>query len=386
MSNSPRDTIKNFCDQHWFRNPQDIYIICSKEPKLPVNALTNSPEYQYVNNFADKDLLLYVYGFLRKMYSNAKIYIKYPYEYRFESNGCGRYMRDNLVLIGGPATNSIVRKVLYDVNCPIINHAGIIFPPSTEKERYNESVQACCSCPNFKNANGEIICERSKNFCQIEEIKTLDSEICVLRGTPKYINSKNEKNLLIEDYGMFVAMDNFYAPKSHRIVLISGLHSLGALGAYRSYVPLDNSAAIQKVVEENYSNVSEYKDFVTFHKTTIERESEYKLNINSKVEATYPLGNISTKKTGTNLYINKLIADIVRLKERIDTYLADDTHPDINEDINHECLASKLAQAHVDAQVLIMHYSKGAYTSIKNTYDECVTLFEGIKRRHNGRK
>ena len=386
MKKSVKNSIKNFCNLHLFKDPSDIYIICSKEPELPANASVYSPEYQYVNNFADKDLLLYVYGFLSKIYSNAKIYIKYPYEYKFESNAGRRFMQDNLVLIGGPATNSILRKVLYDENCPITKYTKVIFPPSTEKERENEDIRACCNCPHFKDGTGKIVCERSKNFCKIEEIKQIDNRVFALKGNPIYTNkfeTYSSDNLLIEDYGMFAALENFYST-SHRIVIISGSHSLGALGAFKSYVPLDNSVASQRTIDNNYSKVNEYKNFASFHKTTILRESEYSLNINSEIAAIYPLEKTIEKTNETNNIsplLSELKNNVEELIEAINVFLKDTTHLKSNNEINKAGLIHKLTEALSQIQALFLNYSEDTFKSIKATYQDCLTQFETISEQ-----
>ena len=254
------------------------------------------------------------------------------------------------------------------------------------KERENEDIRACCNCPHFKDGTGKIVCERSKNFCKIEEIKQIDNRVFALKGNPIYTNkfeTYSSDNLLIEDYGMFAALENFYST-SHRIVIISGSHSLGALGAFKSYVPLDNSVASQRTIDNNYSKVNEYKNFASFHKTTILRESEYSLNINSEIAAIYPLEKTIEKTNETNNIsplLFELKNNVEELIEAINVFLKDTTHLKSNNEINKAGLIHKLTEALSQIQALFLNYSEDTFKSIKATYQDCLTQFETISKQ-----
>ncbi|MDR3216496.1 MAG: hypothetical protein LBT55_03665 [Clostridiaceae bacterium] len=283
--------------KYWFKeDAEEIIIICSKEPNLPKNAYVYSNEYQYINNMADKDLLMQTQAFLCKYYPNAKILTYYPYQYR--TNRGAEFLRQNLVLLGGSATNSIVGEILEDSRFLISQ--TFVFPPST-KERFdgrNEKKSLCKDCNfNLTPVDQEFNCRRSKNYCQPDKVEIKSNhKIVVKSGTPKYlcaiedidvpkkiskkIKSNNEK-LVICDYGMFAAFDNSCNSTggTKRIVLVSGTHSSGALCALDSFAMTSRAqgdSSENERIKGNYEKVKEKlgedeKNILVFAKADIIR-------------------------------------------------------------------------------------------------------------------
>lgn len=300
---------KNLIYKYWFdKQAKEIYIVCSREKNLPQNAFIYHSDYQRMNNIADKDLVKETYAFLSRYYPDTKIKTMYSYEYRQEES----FKHHNIVLLGGPATNSVFEEIFNDEKCPISYYSNVIFPPDTtlrnSKDKMLEHI--CKDCKYNTCVGGEFECKRSKNFCKTNGITTQNivkngkNKILKIpqQGNPIYHSQMkesrisdaakkqmgtqdNSRMLLSSDYGMFATMKNFYRSSSKKIVFISGLHSLGALGAFKYFAPTDSERDTLKDISENYKNISNINnscvDFVAFIKVEIVRkDSGFSLDIN----------------------------------------------------------------------------------------------------------
>lgn len=214
----------------WFpKTVTKIYIVVKRESDPPQDAYAFSKEYMYLDRMGDKDLILYTYAFLSKYYPNTNIEICISEDFIKRAD----YEKNNLVILGGPSSNHEVCQQF--MNTEVLSKC-FKYPPNAVKKS-----EICGNCPHIKDECGrECVCidrtlyEYQSGSVIVDKIEAERAKI----PNNRVINLDNGKvqvvDCVIVDKSIFASIINPFKPDK-RVILISGIHCMGGVGAFRAF-------------------------------------------------------------------------------------------------------------------------------------------------------
>ena len=300
--------------KYWFPKGYsgEICIVGQRDPARSYDSNAWSDQYAYIDNFGDKDLFFLVYGFVCRYYPKADI--KYYYSENYIAEHRNNWKTHNLIVIGGPSSkHRVARYYMHDVLSRInFKLYGINMPPIMytikNTNAWLESKASICGLCSEHDENYH--CDSNRAFCiwksssPNKPIRELDSESIKrdnkreiprnnVRRIIKDIKTNGDSSRLVQDADNDYWMTNcisqdvcFFAAfqnpdnESNRIILINGLHTLGGVGAFKSFDLSDNDTC--NVALDNYRLIDSVLgglgiDFVSYFSVKID-EQAYILN------------------------------------------------------------------------------------------------------------
>jgi len=163
---------------------KEIFVVC---PVIPLEdrtqySLPESEEYMFLEKFGDKDSLIEITALLNKLYPTMTVK-----KYTCEDMPKEGY-ESNLILIGGPGYNTIVKEILERINSP-----------------FNYDLEEDLLVDKFKNI--------------------------------KY-GSKFSSGNIVKDYGFFLKIPNPYND-TKKLIMINGIHTYGVFGVVKAFTTTD---------------------------------------------------------------------------------------------------------------------------------------------------
>lgn len=199
---------KNIYDVWFPKATKEITIIISEEAasKKSEDAVTTSENYAYLDNVGDKDTLFEVIIFLARHYPKAILKRLFPREFNERED-----LNKNLVIIGGPAHNEIYSR--------------------------------------FRDKCGALIGYNLEYWTISFQDKMYESHY------------SEEKGMQM-DYGSFSSFKNPFMHE-HKIILINGISTFGALGAFYAFSDRDEATWNYKYINDHQIDVQVFKGFET---------------------------------------------------------------------------------------------------------------------------
>ena len=163
---------------------KEIFVVC---PVIPLEDRTQysfpeSGEYMFLEKFGDKDSLIEVTALLNKLYPTMTVK-----KYTCEDIPKEGY-ENNLILIGGPGYNTLVKEILKRINCPF----------------------------NYD----------------------LDEDLLIDKFRKKLHGSVFSSGGIVKDYGFFLKIPNPYN-ETKKLIMINGIHTYGVFGGVKAFSTTD---------------------------------------------------------------------------------------------------------------------------------------------------
>lgn len=316
---------EDYIYKYWFPNnfSGDIYIVCPRDTTPTYDANIWSDEYAYLDNFGDKDLLFLVYGFICRYYPLAHVH--YFFADRYKRDHLNNWKTNNLIILGGPSWyHEISREFMYEAlkhtyeKVSKIKIPPIMYAIKNTYEGWRELRSKVCS-EICKKYSVDYDCRADHEICVWRSIVSGEPEIysperhCtreITAPSPKMLkdlirqvkeelaqsdqqyrlmqNSDGQYKIcecLSSDIGIFAAYQNPYNI-NNRVIMISGAHTFGGVGAFRSFDISDenskqdaisNYRLLDMVLQDNGY------DFISYFSMPID-DSAYILNQSVKLK------------------------------------------------------------------------------------------------------
>lgn len=183
----------------WFgNNPPNIHIVGPSEAIKTEYAHPISPNYIHMHNFGDNDTIVEANAFLKMLYPETNIF-RHP-----SDNFPSSLYEENLLVIGGPG--------------------------SLETE-------------------GNIVCRKMMEKYD-SQIKYPDDKDAMTYKDSEYESIFNQDGYVTQDFGYFARVQNPFN-KDRSVVMVSGVHTYGVLGAAKAFSDHANARLnISKVINK----------------------------------------------------------------------------------------------------------------------------------------
>lgn len=316
---------EDYIYRYWF--PEnfngDIYIVCPRDTTTTYDANIWSDEYAYLDNFGDKDLLFLVYGFICRYYPLAHVH--YFFADRYKKDHLNDWKSNNLIILGGPSWyHEISREFMYDALKSVYEKVSnfkmppIMYAIKNTYDGWKELRAKVCS-KTCKKYDANYDCRANHEICVWKSIISGEPEIyspernCtreitassqkklndLIKQIEDHLNQSNQQHRLTQnsdgeykiteclssDIGIFAAFQNPYNI-NNRVIMISGAHTFGGVGAFRSFDISDensrqNALSNYKLLGNALKNNG--YDFISYFSMPID-DSAYILNQSVKLD------------------------------------------------------------------------------------------------------
>ena len=343
---------QSYIYKYWFPEnfDGDLYIVCPKDASPTKDASLFAEQYAFLDNFDDKDLLLLIYGFVSKYYPMAHIH--YTYSNQYIKNFPTDWAQKNLIILGGLSWGHEVarRFMLHGLKKVYKNSANIDMPPVFYAIKNTQdgwkSIRRKICATRCKRFDEECDCRVNHSLCvwktstQVEpetmvvktgsviisedEIRRLekddilkqeiDSRITMDASGQKWVNG-----CVVEDVGVFAAFQNPFDDihdeySKTRVIMISGAHTFGGVGAFRTFNVENNTA------KNNYRELDKFlegngNDFIAYFPVEID-EAARTCNQCAELKAEKNFISLVTPKQQEALS-SEAVEDLEALKEDI---------------------------------------------------------------------